>query len=176
MRHNLLILGSFLLLASCNRSPAEQQKTVSLYFDLKGYFEKEALRLQRTQPLISKSVNINGAEEMKSLKIANWKRELSAIADADINKASWRGLFTVKKTGEKVQYITAEEKIPVKEVTVTYSQNKPIAVVVLMKASNMLYTSVDSLSYYPDSLYQINKSQHIRLLDSKDYKVTLKFR
>ena len=176
MRHNLFLLGSFLLLTSCNSSPAEQQKTVPLYFDLKGYFEKEALRLQRAQPLVSKSVSINGSEETKSLKIANWKAELAAIADADINKASWRRLFTVHHKNGKVHYTTAEEKIPVKEVIVAYSQNKPVAVVVLMKASNMLYTSVDSLHYYPDSLYQINKSQHIRLLDSKDYKVTLKFK
>ncbi len=38
-------------------------------------------------------------------------------------------------------------------------------------SKNMLYESQEWLSYFPDSLYQIDKKQTVRLLGTNTYKI-----
>ncbi|WP_449435582.1 hypothetical protein [Pedobacter steynii] len=96
MRKPILLFLSFLLFISCNNSADKKQKTNLNYFDIKGYFEKEVARLTLKNPLITKTVSVNGATESKRIKITDWKKELTLFSDADINRASWKGLFELK--------------------------------------------------------------------------------
>jgi len=41
---------------------------------------------------------------------------------------------------------------------------------------NILYSSGDTLVYYPDSLYEIRKHQKIKLLAQKTYQITGKLK
>src|SRR5687768_4704381 len=105
MRYHTLLAGSILLfLFGCNAETDERQKNASPYFDLKGYFEKEANRLRKAGVIVNKTVGINGAHETKTLKITDWERELSSISNADINKTSWRGAFKVARSENRVTY------------------------------------------------------------------------
>jgi hypothetical protein len=177
MKYNTLLAGGILLLLlGCDSGTDERQKSASLYFDLKGYFEKEVNRLTKASPVVRKTVGINGSYETKTLKIADWKRELSSISNADINKASWRGAFRIIRSENKVTYRSDDRKVPVKELCVFYRGNIPSGFLVLIRNSNALYTSSDSLTYYPGSLYRIKKNQQIKLLSKKNYEITVKFR
>ncbi|HMI05465.1 MAG TPA: hypothetical protein VK541_23455 [Pedobacter sp.] len=177
MKYNTLLAGSILLfLLGCNAGTDERQKNASPYFDLKGYFEKEANRLTKASPAVRKTVGINGFSETKTLKIADWKRELSSISNADINKASWRGAFRIIRSENKVMYRSDDRKVPVKELCIFYRDTIASGFLVLIRNSNALYTSTDSLIYYPDSLYRIKKNQQIKLLSEKNYEITIKFR
>jgi hypothetical protein len=177
MKYNILLAGSILLFVlGCDTATDEQQKNASSYFDIKGYFEKEAGRLTKVSPEVRKTVGINGSYETKTLKIADWKRELSSISNADINKASWRGAFRIIRSENKVTYRSDDRKVPVKELCVFYRDNVVSGFLVLIKNSNALYTSTDSLIYYPDSLYRIIKNQQIKLLSEKNYEIAIKFR
>jgi hypothetical protein len=177
MRYHTLLAGSILLfLLGCNAETDERQKNASPYFDLKGYFEKEANRLTKAGVIVNKTVGINGAHETKTLKIADWKRELSSISNADINKASWRGAFKVTRSENEVTYRSDDRKVPVKALTVFYKDGIASGFLVLIRNKNALYTSTDSLTYYPDSLYQIKKNQQIKLLSEKNYEISIKFR
>jgi hypothetical protein len=177
MKYNTLLAGGILLLLiGCDAGTDERQKNASPYFDLKGYFEKEAGRLIKANPEVRKTVGINNSHETKTLKIADWKRELSSISSADINKTSWRGAFRIICSENKVTYTSDDSKVPVKELSVFYRNNIASGFLVLIKNSNALYTSTDSLMYYPDSLYRIKKNQQIKLLSEKNYEIAIKFR
>jgi hypothetical protein len=176
MKYKILLAGILLFLFGCDAATDERQKDASAYFDLKGYIEKEVNRLTKVNPLVTKIVGINGSSETRTLKIADWKRELSAISNADINKASWRGAFRITRSENKVIYKSDDRKVPVKELTVFYRGNAASGFLLLIRNSNMLYTSSDSLTYYPDSLYRIKKNQQIKLLSEKKYEVSIKFR
>jgi len=177
MRYKTLLASSILLfLLGCNAGTDERQKNASSYFDLKGYFEKEANRLTKADPTVRKTAGINGVYETRALKIADWKRELSSISNADINKASWRGIFSITRSENKVIYRSDNKKVPVKELCVFYRNNIASGFLVLIRNSNALYTSADSLTYYPDSLYRIKKNQQIKLLAKKNYEISIKFR
>lgn len=174
MRRHLLIPGILLVILGCNPAENNQKNTLS-YFDLKGYFEKEALRLTKLNPVFTKTVVVNNNPETKKIRISDWAKELSIFSDADINRSAWKGLFSTENTNEQEIYTSDNKKVPVKEVLITKRNGKIQAIRILIKTSNILYSSADTLSYYPDSLYQIKKKQEIRLLSEKNYSIAGEF-
>ncbi|WP_316811071.1 hypothetical protein [Pedobacter heparinus] len=171
----LCLAFTLLFLYGCTSS-VKEQKGILTYFDLKGYFEKEAARLKRNKPVLTKTVMVNGAAETKKISIADWPKELAVFSDADINRSAWAGLFSVEKDSQKELYTSANEKVPVKEVRILKKDNKLYGIQIFVKNANVLYSSSDTLSYYPDSLYQVKKKQHIKLLTEKNYSITGKFK
>lgn len=170
-------IASILLLSlffSCN-STTEKTVTDPNYFDLGGYFAKEADRLKKENPSVTKTVFINGKAEEKTLKIADWVNELQSFSNADINKASWRGEFTAQQNDSSKTYTSNSAKIPVKSVFVKLVNNNPVSIQIILKNENTLYKSHDTLEYVPNDFYRIIKSQKIKLMEQKNYKVIGKF-
>jgi hypothetical protein len=174
MRRTLLLPVILLVFSGCNPADKNQKGDLS-YFDLKGYFEKESLRLNKSNPVFTKTVMVNESSETKNIRIADWAKELSVFSEADINRSAWKGLFHIEKNKEQEVYSSDDKKVPVKEVLITKTDGKVQGIKILIRTSNMLYSSADTLSYYPDSLYQIKKKQEIRLLSEKNYIITGKF-
>lgn len=176
MRNVLFLLLTGLFFGACDSAAPKKQPSSLQYFDLSGYMAKEAARLKLLNPEISKTVMVNHTEEHKKLKIKDWQKELSAFSDADINKSAWKGLFQLHKAKDSETYLSDHEKVPVKLLSIQYRAGKIYKIQVLNSNSNTLYTSKDTLSYFPDSLYEIKKNQHIRLLNEKNYRITGRFR
>jgi len=158
-------------LISCNQEKESKVNTELLYFDIKGYFQKESIRLKKTNPVILKEVDIDGAKETKSLNIKDWEKEFSIFANADINKASWKGSFKIQKLHDGLIYTSSSKKIPVKSFRIDSFENKVKKIEIIISNKNILYTSGDTLLYYPDSLYLVKKHQKIKLLKEKKYQV-----
>lgn len=175
MKKKIWISGILLVFYGCNPAAKNQKDTLN-YFDLKGYFKKEAARLTRNKPAFTKIVTINDAAESKKVRITDWTKELSIFSAADINRNAWKGLFDTSNTGDQEIYTSYDEKVPVKEVRITRRNGKVYHIRILIKNTNILYSSSDTLSYYPDSLYQVKKTQHIKLLAEKKYTVTGKLK
>lgn len=169
MNKNFILLVFFLM--GCGNAD-QHQHTASRYFDLKGFFEREAARLTGSSPLVHKTVSVNGEAETKNLKISDWTNELSAFTNADINKSAWTGLFKVAQKDHIEVYTTTEDKVPVKSMYITKKNGRVSGIKILMNTSNYLYKSMDTLTYYPDSVYEIRKTQHIKLLNTKRYQIT----
>ena len=155
----------------CSGQDMPQHPQSSDYFDIKKYFEQEAARLEKQNTRINKTVVVDGSGETKSVAIADWKKELGVFMDAEITRASWRGQFKIEKTADGASYTSSEDKIPVKKLSVISRNGKVTGIIILIKNNNILYRSVDSLVYYPDSVYQVIKHQNIRFLSDKTYTV-----
>ena len=175
MRNTSFLLLTALFFGSCNSAAPKKQSSVLSYFNVKGYFAKEAERLKLLNPEIDKTVMVNQEQEQKKLKIADWQKELSIFSDADINKSAWQGLFKISKGKDAETYLSNDEKVPVKSLRINYKNGKIYGIEILISNANSLYTSNDTLSYFPDSLYQVKKTQHITLLKQKSYLITGKF-
>jgi hypothetical protein len=175
MKKKIWLSGILLVFYGCNPAAKNQRDTFN-YFDLKGYFEKEAARLTKNNPAITKTVTVNDAAESKETRIADWTKELAIFSDADLNRNAWKGLFKAVNAGNQEIYTSDQEKIPVKEVRIIKRNGEVYQIRILVKNTNILYSSADTLSYYPDSLYQVKKKQHIKLLAEKRYTITGKFK
>jgi 2-hydroxy-3-keto-5-methylthiopentenyl-1-phosphate phosphatase len=163
-------------LFSCNQRKEAEANTDLVYFDIKGYFEKEISRLQKLNPVVNKIVSVNGAVESKSSKIADWSKELTIFVNADINKTSWKGSFKTVKQNETEVYTSDSKKIPIKKISVTQHGQQVDKIEIIIDNKNILYQSQDTLTYCPDSLYSIKKQQKIRLLKDKKYSVIVKLK
>lgn len=172
MTKKIYFLIIALALFSCKQENKTKANIKPLYFDLKLYFEKEIKRLQQLHPNVDKKVSVNGSVEQKKTKISNWDKELAIFINADINKASWNGSFKHSKTNYSDTYISDNRKIPIKSLKVDYKGNKISKIAITIENTNILFHSVDTLTYYPDSLYEIKKRQKIKLLKEKNYTIT----
>jgi len=171
----LLFLLLIFFLSACHPGAQKERSGVLQYFDLKDYIAEESKRLKGLNPYIDKYVEVNKSSEHKKLKIADWQKELSVFTDADINKSAWQGLFQLKESGDRKTYLSDNDKVPVKSLTIQYKNGKIYGLRILISTVNSLYTSNDTLSYFPDSLYEVKKTQHIKLLNEKKYHITGKF-
>ena len=164
---------AFLLISvfSCTERKNVEANTDLMYFDIKGYFQNEIVRLQMLKPTVVKTVYISGSEEKKTIGIQDWNKELAIFLNADINKASWKGSFSIDKKDENEIYKSSAKKIPVKMIAVTKENKTVKKIVVIIAYKNILYQSQDTLTYYPDSLYEIKKEQDIRFLKKKKFTV-----
>ena len=171
-KYALLLVG---ILMSCGAPEQEKRNDTATYFDLKNYFDKEASRLSRSSVAVNKTVVVNDSAEQKLVKISNWEKELSAFSDADINKAAWQGAFKSKIDEFSEEYTSENEKVPVKRLHISKKDGKITGILIMLENTNYLYRSTDTLSYFPDSLYQIRKSQQIKLMSPKKYLITGKF-
>jgi hypothetical protein len=171
----LASIGFLILILSACSTNEQSKPQMGAYFNVKGYFEKEAARLNRLNLQIDKSVEVNGIGERKRVRIKDFKNELSTFIGSDINKSSWRGSFSVKKEANIERYTTKNEKIPIKRLEI-YTLNQKIKwIQIIALTDNILYHSADTLTYYPDSLYEIKKTQKIKLLNEKKYSIKGKF-
>ena len=129
-------------------------------------------------PYITKTVSVNDSAETQKIRVVDWNKELEIFKDADINKAAWKGMFKVDKRVGTTHYRSDDEKIPVKKLSIFYEDgdNRSIrGLQLIISNNNILYESRDTLVYYPDSVYQVKKSQDILLLSKKNYQITGKF-
>jgi hypothetical protein len=165
----------FLFFGACKESPSTQSNAAQ-YFDLTGYFDNEALRLSKINPTIKKQVTIDTSSEQKAILITDWAKEFNVFKEADINKASWIGLFKIEKSDAITTYTSNDDKIAVKKLEISYQHGKINRITAILNTSNMLYHSSANLNYYPDSLYSIYKTQKIKLMDAKAYKITGSFK
>lgn len=175
MNRKLILFVCAFGLLGCNQREESKANTDLLYFDVKGYFVKEAIRLSKLNPQITKQVTVNGTTETNLIHIEDWQKEFSIFVNADINKASWKGSFKTDNTTDFEHYTSSSKKIPVKGVLINKVSGKIKKIEIIIANKNILYTSGDTLTYYPDSLYQISKHQKIKLLSSKSYQIRGKF-
>jgi len=176
MNKKLILLTFALGCFGCNQREESKANTDLLYFDINGYFKREASRLKKINPEVFKEVSVNGTAEQRKLHIKDWEKELAIFSNADINKASWKGSFKIEKAEHTESYTSNNKRIPVKKVLVYKDNSKVKRLEIIITNKNILYSSGDTLLYYPDSLYQIKKHQKIKLLKAKTYTVTGRFK
>ncbi|MCD8741643.1 hypothetical protein LT679_13600 [Mucilaginibacter roseus] len=145
------------------------------YFDIKGYFSNEAERLTKLHPHVEKTVKHNRQSESRDLGISSWKDELGLFSGSDINKPAWRDSYTVTKRGNTTVYKAKLPELKTQSITIINNGDKVQSIDIVNHTSNLLYTSTENLSYYPDSAYHIGKVQHVRLLGENSYDINSRF-
>lgn len=156
-------------LVSCNEP---QSKPLDKYVDLKGYFLKEALRLQKLNKTVLKTVAHNGHSESKIISSIKWVKELSLFIESDINKIAWEKRYRITNSSQSVRYDALNSDLKTQRIVINYGANHSInSVEIINKTQNFLFDSEEKLKYFPDSIYQINKSQHVLLVGDNQYDI-----
>lgn len=164
------MISLIVLIYSCGPEPTTNSKELK-YFDVKGYFSKEIARLSKLNKPVLKSINFNGKDEVKRVFIKNWESELNFFVASDINKPSWKDSYTIESSENLLIYRAKDVNLKLQEMIVKQANNKVKWIMIYNNTKNMLYESSEKLSYFPDSLYLIQKSQKVRLLKKNIYSI-----
>ncbi|HTD99956.1 MAG TPA: hypothetical protein VK668_11765 [Mucilaginibacter sp.] len=167
----VFLLACFLVLQGCKKDSAAASDTMK-YFDLKGYFRADSIRLSKMNPLVNKTVVHNKASETKKVHIPDWGTELSLFTESDINKPAWKESYSVQSSGDFLIYKAKDPALKTRDIIIKRNGDKIKWILVFNHTKNVLYETQEKLSYFPDSLYIIQKAQRVRLLGTDTYKIT----
>ncbi len=141
------------------------------YFDLKGYFSHDTAHLNKQKLWVNKTVAHNGITETKKVRIDNWGREFDLFFGSDINKPAWKNSYTVTANDEFLIYKTKDPTLNTQEIIIRLDKQQVKWMLIFNRTYNHLYQTAEKLTYYPDSLYQIEKLQKVRFLGSNSYTI-----
>jgi hypothetical protein len=141
------------------------------YFDLQGYFNGEATRLNKLNRAVLKTVSHNGVVESKKVHIGNWTRELDLFIGSDINRPAWKDSYDVSNSDNILLYRAKDPDLTTREIMIKKENQHVKWIVIFNGTKNKLYQTIGKLTYYPDSLYAISKFQRVRFLGDNTYKV-----
>ncbi len=157
-------------LSSCKPDIKETGASLK-YFDLKRYFKNDSARLSRLHLRVTKTVGHNHQEQIKEVTIGNWGEELSLFINSDINKPAWQQSYRVQNTPGYIIYEAVDPKLTTRRIVINQdTTTKKVKWILINNLThNLLYSSAEKLTYYPDSLYQIEKRQNIRIIGTNRY-------
>ncbi len=166
----ILLIISALCLTACSFSDKKKEQAVN-YYNLQKYFFEEAGRLNQSKPKVVKTVKHNNVSETQNIKIEDWTQELALFIESDINKAAWKNSYQKDSTSTKISYIAKEENLRTRKIVILLNDNKPTKISITNQTKNNLYHTKEELIYIPDSLYQIDKFQDVKVLGINNYQV-----
>ena len=174
---SLFTIGLVLLCMSCE-SPSQglTSNNKQAYFDIPAYFENEISILQKSNPLVSKTVRIDKDTETKDLKISDWNDELSSFLVVDLNKPAYHGYIKKDSVNNQTTYTLSDNKTDLNKVTIKYINNIPSEFEISKTTKNFLYTTEELLTYKKGSMYSILKGQKIVLLGTNDFEIMSKIK
>ena len=142
------------------------------FFDIKGFFEADSARLAKKNPLIIKTVTHNRIPETRKVHITNWGEELDLFIQSDINRPAWRNSYAVDTSEDLLMYTAKDPSLKTQEIIIKRDHDKVKWIVIGNHTKNVLYENLEKLSYFPDSLYLIQKKQRVRLLGTDTYRIS----
>jgi hypothetical protein len=165
--------GLFLMsgLQSCKPDIKENRANMK-YFDVKGFFKSDSARLTQLNQPVYKVIKHNSVSESKTVHIANWGTELSLFSGADINKPAWKDSYKVTVDSNLIVYQALTPDLKTREIRIKLVAGKVKYMMILDSTKNILYSSLEKLSYFPDSLYLIQKTQTVKLLGTNKYDIS----
>lgn len=163
---------ALLVLFSCQEKTGGTSTEDDYYFSLTRYFKEEAKRLSSLSKPILKEVSRNSSAETKTIKIDNWEKEFGLFIESDINKLSWKDSYQEIKNQDTISYISTDPELRTQKIVLIKNDQEITEIRIENVTKNLLYNSVEKLSYYPDSLYLIEKKQDVVLLGSNEYRIT----
>jgi len=171
----LPVIILLMVIVSCknDRNSAVDTKK---FFDIKGYFHADSARLSKLNPSITKTVAHNNDSETKKVQVPNWVTELSLFSESDINKPAWRDSYAVQTSENTIIYLAKDSSLRTRRIIINKTGDRVKWILIINYTKNFLYESSEKLSYFPDSLYLIQKKQSVRILGTDRYTISGAFR
>ena len=177
--HLSVCLILVILLTSCGEENINSEH--KQYYDIAYFFKQESVALQKNKMKIVKQIIKDGAKDLKTFDNINWQKELKPFADCDINKPAWINSYltdtiTLKNGGITITYTAKEEKLPVRRIKISFTNENLIEDIVIRKERhNFYYRSDDWFVYRAMKGFEIKGSQKVHFLDETIYEISAIF-
>ncbi len=142
---------------------------------------KQVENLQERGQWVRKEVTKDGHSHVVERGDIDWKEELDAFKEADINRPAWRGQFKIDTISLErvyvITYKTENEEIPVKNVVITVDKDtrQCLQVTVDKRTENFLYSSDQSLFFTTGEGYMMKGKLSVNYLFDSEYSIESEF-
>lgn len=142
---------------------------------------KQVENLQERGQWVRKEVTKDGHSHVVERGDIDWKEELDAFKEADINRPAWRGQFKIDTISLErvyvITYKTDNEEIPVKNVVITVDKDtrQCLQVTVDKRTENFLYSSDQSLFFTTGEGYMMKGKLSVNYLFESEYSIESEF-
>jgi hypothetical protein len=177
-----LYIALIVILSSCTKDPAEvYYEDQRNYYDIPAFMVKQVENLQNRNQRVRKHVTKDGHSHIIEHGDIDWKEELDAFKEADINRPAWRGEFKIDSISLErvfvITYKTDNEEIPVKNVVVTIDKDtrQCLQVTVDRRTKNFLYSSDQSLFFTTGEGYMMKGKLSVSYLFDSEYSIESEF-
>lgn len=142
---------------------------------------KQVNELNGKQQRVRKHVTKDGHSHVIEYGDIDWKEELEAFIDSDINRPAWRGAFKVDTISLErefvITYKCSNKQIPVKNVVVTIDKDtrQCLQLTVDRLTENFLYSSDQSLFFTPGEGYMMKGKLSVSHLFDSEYSIESEF-
>jgi hypothetical protein len=164
------------LWSSCTTAPVNERMS---YLPLTSLLDSICNDLDKQPYSLIKKVNYAGKEETVVLMNPDWKKELEPFFDGDINKPAYAGSYSVDTIirGDTVlfRYLTTDKKIPVKNLSVFYTDAKLYSINIRIEKSNAWFSLEQELSMKPADGYNITGKQKMAVGKEVNFKIAGRF-
>lgn len=176
-----IIAVFFCFLTSCENAPGIEnpdKMEVLPYFDLKGFVNQEIEKLDGRN--VTKISRINGVSEQSDriTSTEEWKEELGAFFDADINKPSLIDSYTTEVEKDiLIHRAKPEAKVSIQEIRVRIVNDHPVWITFKAASESMFYTSFTHGGIYMNNRenridhYELETTQKIWFLKPNNMKI-----
>lgn len=173
MRNTILFILVLLFSACTQTQPIEQEK---FYFNLTSFFNKQAESLNSLNPDVHKIITKNGEREEKIVSDLDWQQELMVFTRADINKPSWKGLYTIDstetETGQLINYAATDESLTTRSIELhTNAKNEITRIEIKTQPDKKIYFANTHMVYIPKKSYAISTEQNLVLFEKDNFTV-----
>jgi hypothetical protein len=168
---NFVLIGGIMLTGLACKPDIKETGATLKYFDIKGYFNADTARLNKLNKEVLKTATNNGVAESKTVKIDNWSSELDLFIGSDINKPAWKDSYTIVDNNNFLLYKAKDPDLKMREMLIKKDKQQVKWILIFNRTKNLLYQTTEKLSYFPDSLYLIEKVQRVRLIGTNSYKI-----
>jgi len=171
-----------IFLSACNEiaTPATQGDKPNIFFDLKGFFQKEKAHLEKINSF-KKIVSIDGVSEEKTLTKLDFEKELSIFIASDINRPAWSdkykvdSTFTEKNQLTKLTYTALDNSLKTKVLTIDFLNNIASKIAIEKSTDNTIAQSKQFLTYNIGKGYTIQSEQNLSLSTTKTIRVNVSY-
>lgn len=168
----------FGLAIGCSPNTEEPAMDKLPYFDLKSFVNLELSEIEGDSVL--KISEVNGEEQVVDLVYSaeDWKEELAAFYEADINVPSLATAYSTRTTPDQlIHELLPEAKGKVKELSIRYVQNYPSWVTFKIKDENLFYSTTTLGELYMNQAtgkidyYKLETTQKVLFLSPTHIKI-----
>ncbi|HMV14310.1 MAG TPA: hypothetical protein PKK18_05175 [Chitinophagales bacterium] len=180
MKYTILFFV-FIAFVSCKQDEKKARLSSSkpVYFDIKQIVEHDIYSNTTQNCSEEKSILVNRKSETHINQKVNWREEMQVLLDCDFNKAGWIGKFDsiVSANGLSVSYVTMSSKIPIKKVTINYTEKKQAinSIIIEKKMATFLISNTQQLFYYPNISFKIIAKQSAIFMQDFNTEIDVKF-
>ena len=101
---------------------------------------------------------------------------MALFINSDINKTAWKESYVKDSTVNKISYFAKHPDLKTRSIVLNIKDHKPSCIKIINHQKNYLIENIESLIYYPDSVYKIQKTQRFIFLDKQVYYIVGKFK